>query len=373
MTSRIEYLAEQVLYDNPIPHVRSRHGFFPTLIQLPSSELLAMVAIGEAFESPDMTTYVLRSADRGESWQLQGPVYDKSVDSAPTSDYLKPLRLDNGSLIALGYRFDRADPEQSISVVETGGILPGDDIVSFSNDEGRTWTVPRVVPRSTPELLEIPNNPILLRSGDLVASAGLFKMEDGSNPSGQFGVIVRSTDNGETWDDKSRFYESPGRSICAYESGICQMDDGRLVSICWAFEINAGKDHPNQVTVSHDDGHRWSTPIDTGHKAQSVNLISLAGNRLMSIHCHRGEEVGLVVRLVDFSNDQWNVITEQTIWGADIGQQVRDGQEFHEMMARIRFGNPSLLQLDNGEILAVHWAVVNGQGRILSHRLRVVD
>ena len=68
MTTHVEYLKEHVLYDNPIPLSRSRHGFFPSLIQLPTGELLAMVAIGEAFESADMTTYVLRSGDRGQSW-----------------------------------------------------------------------------------------------------------------------------------------------------------------------------------------------------------------------------------------------------------------------------------------------------------------
>ena len=51
MATKIKTIDEHVIYDNPIPHVRSRHGFFPGAIQLPSGELLAMVAIGEAFES----------------------------------------------------------------------------------------------------------------------------------------------------------------------------------------------------------------------------------------------------------------------------------------------------------------------------------
>ena len=42
-------------------------------------------------------------------------------------------------------------------------------------------------------------------------------------------------------------------------------------------------------TVSHDDGHTWSAPIDTGIQAESSNLLSLVGERLLSIHCHRGQ------------------------------------------------------------------------------------
>ncbi len=55
--------------------------------------------------------------------------------------------------------------------------------------------------RRTPELLEIPSRSVQLTSGDIVATAGLFTMSDGSRPSGQFGPLLRSTDGGRSWDD----------------------------------------------------------------------------------------------------------------------------------------------------------------------------
>ena len=36
-----------------------------------------------------------------------------------------------------------------------------------------------------------------------------------------------------------------------------------------------------------------------------------------------------------------------------------------------KFGQASLLQLDNGDILITHWAIEDGQGRILTHRIRL--
>ena len=144
----IEYVDHHIIYENPKPHVRSRHAYFPGVVQLPSGELLALFVIGEAFESADQTTYVSRSKDLGRSWELQGPVYDKSLDPFPTSDYLKPQVLRDGTVIALGYRFHRHDPESPIGIPETDGILPGDDIVCFSFDSGVTWTSPRIIPRS---------------------------------------------------------------------------------------------------------------------------------------------------------------------------------------------------------------------------------
>src|SRR4029077_9075738 len=111
-------------------------------VQLASGELVALFVIGEAFESVDLTTYVSRSPDQGRTWHLQGPVYDTSPDPVRTSDFLKPQVLRDGSLIALGYRFDRSDPEQPIAIAETDGALDGDDVVTFSADDGRTWARP---------------------------------------------------------------------------------------------------------------------------------------------------------------------------------------------------------------------------------------
>ena len=174
------------------------------------------------------------------------------------------------------------------------------------------------------------------RSGDIVATAGLFKMPDGTNPSGQFGPLLRSTDGGRTWDDRTRYFDSPDHSIAAYESHVCEMQPGRVVAICWAFDLAAGRYLHNQVTVSHDDGHTWSAPIDTGIQAESSNLLYLGGERLLSIHCHRGSEVGLYVRLVDFSGDRWQVLEET----ADLGRFDRAADARRPVVLRVRGLDP---------------------------------
>ncbi len=367
----IEVVESHVIFDNPKPMLRSRHGYFPGIVQLQSGDLLALVVIGEAFEAVNLRTHVLRSTDLGRTWTEEGPLDDGAADPLPISDFYKPWVLADGSLIALGYRFHRRDAEQPIAIMETDGALGGDNAVAFSRDEGRTWTRPRVFPMTTPELVEIPSRPLQLASGDIVATGGLFKMPDGSSPSGQFGVFLRSRDGGRTWDDRTRYFDTPDHSVAAYESHVAELQPGRLVAICWAYAVAEGRYLTNQVTVSHDDGHTWSAPIDTGIAAESANLVELGGNQLLSIHCHRGKDVGLYVRRVDFSGDRWKVLEEQVIWGADMGRQTKDGQAFHEFAWSIRFGQGSLTRLSNGDILATHWAIENGQGRVLTHRLRV--
>jgi sialidase-1 len=365
----IEYLEGYVAYDNPKPHVHSRHGYFPGLEKLSSGEILCLFQMGEAFEAPTATTYITRSKDGGRTWRLQGPFADKSRAKIQTSDSLKLTALRNGKLIAVGYRFFREDPEQGIAIEATNGFLPGENIVSYSSDAGHHWDEPVVIQRNRPELIEASGPCIETHSGDLVAVGALFKLPNGSNPSGPIGVLLRSCDQGRSWKDDTIFYN--WRNITPYEARICEMQPDRLVVIVWAYDAATAQHLPNQVTYSVDAGRTWSEPQDTGHMGQASNLIWLGGEYLASIHSHRGSDPGLYVRVVDFSNDRWKAIEQKAIWLPSAGYRSTTGLAMPEMFATLKFGQPSLLRLSDDEFLAAHWSIEGGQGRIRVHRLRI--
>jgi sialidase-1 len=366
---QIEYLEPHTVYDNPKPHVHSRHGYFPGMARLASGELICMHTIAEAFEAPNATTWISRSANDGRTWQLQGVVYDKAAVGFETSDYLKPTVLRDGSLIAIGYRYHRRDLESPIAIPETGGLLPGDALVSFSRDEGRTWSVPDVLKTRYPELLELSGPALELCSGDLVAVGTPLPMPDGSQPSGHMGVLLRSGDAGRTWSDEVRYFEM--RGVTPFEARICEMQPGRLVAIVWAYDNTRNEHLPNHVVVSRDGGGTWSAPMSTGHMGQASHLVWFGGDWLLTIHAHRGEAPGIFVRLVDFSRDEWKVLTETAIYGAGAPSQTQGGQQMADMFKSLRFGQPSLIALQDGEFLAAHWCIEDGQGKIRAHRLRV--
>jgi sialidase-1 len=368
----IESIAGHIIYENTRPHVHSRHGYFPGLTRLTSGELLCLFVMAEAFEAPNATTWITRSSDGGRTWSLQGPLYDKRSLGFESSDALKATLLRDGTLIAMGYRFHRHDPEQAIGIEETGGILPGDDIIAESHDEGRTWTEPRIIPRSYPELLEISGPCVELPSGDLVAISAPYRMPDGSNPSGQVGILLRSSDRGRTWDDRTCFFRSAEGNLTPLESRLCRMEDGRLVAIVWAYDYTTDRHHTNHVVVSHDDGLTWSAPIDTGHMGQASSVLALEGDRLLSIHAHRaGADPGLYVRLVDFAEDRWTMLEEAAIWGPRARPQSVAEQTMVQMFTSLRFGQPSLTRIGPDEYLAAHWSIEEGQGKIRAHRIRV--
>jgi len=368
----LDYLGTGLIYENPKPQVRSRHGYFPGLALLPSGELVALFVVAAALEAADATTWVARSRDLGTTWELEGPLAARPDPlEMPASDYLKPTALANGTMAAIGYRFHRGDPDQGISFEATGGILPGDDIICFSRDGGRSWGRPRVIPRTRPELLEISGPCLELRSGGLIAPAAPFRMPDGSNPSGQLGILLRSTDKGETWSDDTVFFRSRSGNLTPFESRVCEMQEGRLVAIVWAYDTNACLSYPNHLAVSHDDGRTWSEPIDTGCPAESSSLLWLGGDRLLTIHAHRGVHSHISVKVVDFRRDRWNQVEQMSIYGAGSPRDRARARAMPEMFASLRFGQPSLVRLPDDEFLAVHWAIEDGHGKIRTHRLRV--
>lgn len=364
----IQVTDHHTVYENPIPHIRSRHGYFPGVVKLPSGDLLALFAMGEAMDAANVITHVSRSSDRGQTWNLQDPLHPRSDENPFYSDYLKPTVLSDGTLIATGYRFHRTGRDESIVNPETDGLRDGDNLVSLSSDEGHTWSTPRVIPRRYPELVEASGPCIELHNGTILVAGSLFPMWDGTHPSGCIGALLRSPDKGKTWDSDAQFYDGTLGTIAPGEPRLCEMQDGRIVALWWATDHAAGKNLPNHVTVSHDAGETWSGPIDTTIGAQASNLMYLGGDLLLAIHCHREGEVGLLVRIVDFAGDQWRTVEQASIWDKTRSSKVG---AFAQMAIQLKFGQASLLRLDDGDILATHWAVEDGQGRILTHRLRV--
>ena len=366
---QIEKLNESSIYESPCPVLRSRAAKFPGIVRLPSGELLALFELGEAFESVDSRTVLSRSQDNGVSWQFQGELYDQAALGLPypCSETLKPLWLREGRLIATGYRFHRPDPNQTIANPVTGGVLPADVVICSSTDFGHTWTLPRVIQHGFPEPIELSGPCIETASGDLIGTGAPFKCWDGSNPNGLMGIVFRSRDPGWNWDASVRFFTTPGRDVVPFESRVIEMQPGRLVTLSWAYDMTRNRSINNQVTVSHDNGHTWSAPTDTGLLGQASNLLWLGGDQLLTIHAHREMDNGLYVRLVDFTGDRWQIKAETVIWGR--GKTGANPTTLADHFWSLKFGQPSLLRLDENEFLAYHWGVEDMQYKIKAHRL----
>ena len=80
------------------------------------------------------------------------------------------------------------------------------------------------------------------------------------------------------------------------------------------------------------------SPIES--TVSSLILLSPTTDILLTAHCHReGEDIGLYVRIVDFSDDQWRTIEETKVWGNAPSMKVA---AYSTMGQNLRFGQASL-------------------------------
>lgn len=363
----IRIIESSSLYENSRPHVRSRHGYFPGVTLLPSGELLALFSLGEAFEAANCTSWIARSGDMGKTWTLQGALDPNPNRPRWFSDYLKLTFLRNGSIVALGYCFYRDDVDQPIGIAETGGLLAGDNLVSYSRDQGRSWSKPAIVARRWPELLEISGACIEAVDGSLFAVGATLPLPDGSSPSGQRGVLLRSDDGGRSWDDSVTYFQSANATVAPLEGRICQMADNRLAVIFWAYDRHTQKNLPNHIAISEDNGRSWPIVIDTGIMAQASYLLPLSDHLVLVAQAHRDTvDSGIYVRIANLRHNQWNVISEAAVYAGPPGTTAANDIN---LFANLKFGQPSLLRLPDGTILLTHWCIECGQGKIRTHRL----
>ena len=369
VNAEIQKLSESIIYENHEQGGEAWQARFPGLVQLNNSELLVTFELSKTLDVSPAHVYISRSLDMGKNWQFQGPLNDVAKRDLKfnITEALKPTVLKDGSLIAVGYRFHQPDLNAPICNPDTGGLLWGPNLVSFSTDNGKIWTEPQQISHNCPETLEVSGPCCQLTNNDLVAIGPPFRLWDGSNPTGEGGVVLRSSDGGLTWNDSERYYIDKINGTHPFESRFCEMQPGRLVSIAWAYNIEQNRHYTNHVTVSRDYGHTWSKPIDTGHMGQASNLMWLKDDLLLTIHAHRAGDIGLYVRLIDFKDDKWNMLAEKVIWGG--GKKDDEAKNLAEQFGALKFGQPSLLRLDNGEILACHWCKEDGLAKIKMHCL----
>ncbi|MGV8950717.1 MAG: sialidase family protein [Cypionkella sp.] len=357
----MQLLETRTLYANPDPLLVSRQAAFPGLIRLPDGKLLAMFSIGQAFDAADMRAYVSISKDNGQTWGPPTQLHDSQFDPMESESF-KPLLLADGSLLATGYVFVRPDTLTPIVDPATNAILPIHNKLSRSVDGGLIW--------STPERfaiddvgLELSGPFIQLASGRILGAAAPFHL----GASGHEGWLFGSDDNGASWQRQSVFFRSEGGHIAPWECRLIDFGHERIGVLFWAYDLASDHHLSNRLALS-DDGGKSFAIIDTGISGQASNAIALGPNEMLSIHAHRETPVGLKVYRLKLAGGAVEVTDTLSLFGDEkLGQgRERNGDPF----ANLRFGQPGLLALGEGNYLASCWQVENCQHVIKTFRIR---
>jgi sialidase-1 len=357
----LQRLEEITIYQNPDPLLVSRQATFPGIVELPSGELLMLFCIGQAFDAADTRIFVSRSSDAGTTWSP--PVRLNDYERSPEeSESYKPLLLKDGTLIAAGYAFVRPTPLTPVVDEKTMTLLKLVNKISRSTDGGQTWSVPEYLDIGG-QPLELSGPCIQLASGRIIGATTPFHL----GKAGHAGWIIASDDLGLTWRKLSEFYRSAQGNVSTWECRLCEMAPGKVAVIFWAYDNAAGKNLNNHLVLSHDGGETFEPARDTGIHGQASNLLPLGGEKLLTIHAHREAPVGLMVRRVDISDGGFKVEEELNLFKDEtMGSNSAD---IKKQFGSLKFGQPSLLRLQSGEILAACWSFEQSQHVIKGYRL----
>ena len=371
MGSEIECTGTGLVYRNPKAHVRSVHAYFPSVAVMDNGDLLCSLVLGEAFESPDCHTYIARSADQGDSWQLLGPIYPGTTDRL-TSDGSRITALPGGEVVAFMVRSDRTDhPDEGLTNPENLGFVPTELLLLRSGDYGQTWTEPRPI---TPPLVGpsfekcCPITP--LQDGTWLLPTSTWQGWDGYNPNGHMMLALVSHDRGATWPEYVEVMRDPEQHVVFWESKIVELADDRLLAVAWAYDRAAAQDRPNQYALSHDGGASWSTPTSTGLTGQTLTPFVLPDGRILSIY-RRTDQPGLWANLSHLEGDDWVNDSCLGLWGTGSSDLTGASENMVENFQVLRFGAPCITALPDGTLFVAFWGYEDCVSNIRWFKLRI--
>ena len=357
----MQVLNRSIIYENPMPQLRSRQSVFPYLCEREDGAILAAHCVGEAFESIDLATCLSVSRDGGFTFTYEGPLFSQGQGWGNYSESCKISRLGGSRLAAFGYAYDRSDSSLPIGNPETGGLL--DDVVflSQSEDNGRSWSPWQQIDCRWGPHAEASAPLSVLADGSWASPITGFADWQGKYTSRNCGRLLRSSDRGKTWNDDVVCMAFENDEVTCFEQRLCQLASGKLVCIGWNENLRSGERLPNHYTVSTDGGKSFSSPRSTGIRGQASSICAIGGEKLLALHALRRdtERPGIYAYVVDLGRNLWDIEDELIIM--EPAAPIVQDKNMAEIFSFLKFGQPGAILLKNGKILACHWRQEHGQ------------
>jgi hypothetical protein len=285
---------------------------------------------------------------------------------------MKPSSLGNGNVLLFGYEYFREDPESTIGNPLTGGLVDDRMVLLRSSDNGKTWTTPEEVTCSWGPHVEASAPITVLKNGDWVTPITGFPKWDGTMTGKVCGRLLRSNDQGKTWNDDTVIM-TLGENVSIYEQRICQLEkSGNIVGISWNEDMKTGERMNNHYAISRDNGRTFEGPFDTGIRGQASSVCAIGEDRLLALHAKRRDtdRPGIYAYIVNLADGKWDIDSEELIWEPNF--PILKDTKMAEIFSFLKFGQPGAILLSDGSILTTHWFVENGQGQTCAMKLDIV-
>jgi hypothetical protein len=340
-------------------------AYYPRVVSLGGRELLASFVASKTIESQDSHPELARSLDGGINWTAEGPVTPRQAAPAAQAEFGFISLAMGEALFYRGTQFalDPAKPDLPLVNPKTIGMRPNEATLRRSFDKGRTWTAPVTLPKPYPVPLELPTGILTLNDGTLILSCSTWKEWDGNCPYGHRVTMIRSGDDGKTWQGPVDIFHDPSGRLGFWEARIVELGNGTLLATCWAHDWQTDQDLPNHYALSHDAGRTWSAAMPAPVKGQTAWPMRLDDEHILLIYNHRREPVGVRAQVASAADGGWESVYDGEIWTPEekkAGKITRDDYA----VVHFQFGAPSAIRISKDTFLAVYWCVAGGRAGI---------
>ncbi len=216
------------------------HNGFPGFVRCADGSLLASYRRADGHANSTVSTIVMtRSYDFGRTWSPTWTVFSDVSDG-----YGMFTRLASGRLALVG--------QSKVGAVGSGAT--GTYVaVSYSSDNGSTWSAPVKVPFTHTDWTYYSGNLVELADGAQVVMA--YGHNTGATSNAWSVRVMRSTNGGATWTNEVTIADgtSPVRDYS--EGTVNLLPDGSIMALFRSDVIGS-----MQRSVSTDGGLTWSAP-----------------------------------------------------------------------------------------------------------------
>jgi hypothetical protein len=342
-------------------NIHLRSNTFPSIEKLPSGRWLAAFKAAEIKgDCPFQHAVITWSDDEGVNWQEPfEPVRMPDIDGVPGLSRIAYFVSLGGSRVMMVTNWmDASDMSLPYYNPENESLKDTRIFVSFSENEGESWSVPELM--LIPDVhgpVPLTGPPLRLNDGTLICQFEINKYDWDASPWIHRSAMVFSYDGGRTWRDTVLVTEE--KNMYYWDQRPNVLSDGiSLVDFFWTLDGRKEAYINIHARQSNDGGKSWGALYDTGIYGQPGQPIDLGDGRLATISIDRSSSPVITVRTSrDFGHtyDEGLVVYERDKLERQDSRDISMNDAWAEMSA-FSVGHPALLKLTDSEMLAYYYA-----------------
>ena len=333
---------------------------FPYVAQLSNGDLLASFQVASVKNGIDSKAMLARSIDGGKTWTEPVAPFNPILNGRQGSLHIAYVsELEPCKLVASILWCDHFNDKMlEFFNPTTGGLLPTEACLSFSQDNGKTWSELKNIPKGT---LDGTPTPIMgpvhrLDNGMLICPFETSKEYNDAGTWRHKAAYFISYNNGQTWPEHKVVAHDPKCRIYFWDHRMANLGQGRLVDLFWAFDTAENKELNVYMSQSDDYGTTWSDPAQTDLVGQPWP-IPIEGDTFAVVAVDRNCSQTIKLYLTNNCGESFDATESLTIYNAK--NAFADDGSLNELLTQMgnwAYGLPSGCKLKNGQLLVVYYA-----------------